>query len=86
MKNCIITFRSVTPAQRAEDYLHRAGVDCTLQRTPKWMEEKGCGYSIRFDDNLKSTVEQAALELGINIRAFYSEKTVDGKRKYFKEI
>ena len=48
MKNCIITFRSVTPAQRAEEVLHRAGVECTLQRTPKWMEEKGCGYSLRI--------------------------------------
>ena len=48
MRNCIITFRSVTPAQRAEAYLHRAGVECTVQRTPKWMEEKGCGYSVRI--------------------------------------
>jgi len=48
MKNCIITFRSVTPAQRAEEVLRRAGVECTLQRTPKWMEEKGCGYSVRL--------------------------------------
>ena len=44
MKKCIITFRSVTPAQRAEEVLRRAGVECSIQRTPKWMEEKGCGY------------------------------------------
>lgn len=49
MSNCIITFRSVTPAQRAEVALRRAGVDCTLQRTPRWMEERGCGYSLRMD-------------------------------------
>ena len=49
MKNCMITFRSVTPAQRAEETLRRAGVGCRIQRTPKWMEEKGCGYSIRMD-------------------------------------
>ena len=48
MKNCIITFRSVTTAQRAEDVLRRTGVECTVQRTPKWMEEKGCGYSVRL--------------------------------------
>ena len=48
MKNCIITFRSVTPAQRAEEVLRRVGMECTVQRTPKWMEEKGCGYSLRL--------------------------------------
>ncbi|MBQ3528997.1 MAG: DUF3343 domain-containing protein [Oscillospiraceae bacterium] len=48
MRNCMITFRSVTPAQRAEEALRRAGVECALQRTPKWMEEKGCGYSVRL--------------------------------------
>jgi len=48
MKTCLITFRSVTPAQRAEAALRRAGVDCTLQRTPRWMEEQGCGYSLRL--------------------------------------
>ena len=48
MKNCIITFRSVTPAQRAEEELQRMGVECTIQRTPKWMEERGCGYCLRI--------------------------------------
>lgn len=48
MKYCIITFRSVTPAQRGEEVLRRAGVSCSLRRTPKWMEEQGCGYSVRI--------------------------------------
>lgn len=48
MKNCFITFRSVTPAQRGEGILRRAGVECALQRTPRWMEEQGCGYSLRL--------------------------------------
>ncbi len=47
MAFCLITFRSVTPAQRGEGVLRRAGLICTLQRTPRWMEEKGCGYSLR---------------------------------------
>ena len=47
MKYCLITFRSVTPAQRGERVLNRAGVRCTLSRTPKWMEQQGCGYSLR---------------------------------------
>ena len=49
MKNCMITFRSVTPAQRGEGVLKRGGIPCTLQRTPRWMQEKGCGYSLRLE-------------------------------------
>lgn len=48
MAYCIITFRSVTPAQRAEGLLRRTGLECSLHRTPRWMEEQGCGYSIRL--------------------------------------
>ena len=48
MKFCYITFRSVTPAQKGEKILRRTGVNCTIQRTPRWMEEQGCGYSLRL--------------------------------------
>ncbi len=48
MKSCFITFRSVTPAQRAEAVLRKAGFSCSLQRTPRRMEEKGCGYSLQM--------------------------------------
>ena len=48
MNHCLITFRSVTPAQRAEGLLRRQGITCDLRRTPRWMEEKGCGYSLRL--------------------------------------
>lgn len=41
-----ITFRSVTLAQRGEQVLRRGGIRCRLQRTPRWMEEQGCGYSL----------------------------------------
>ena len=59
MRFCMITFRSITPAQRGEGLLRRAGLDCSIQRTPKWMEEQGCGYSLR----LRCTDVQVALEL-----------------------
>ena len=48
MKNCMITFRSVTPAQRGEQTLNRAGIYCHLSRTPRLMEERGCGYCLRL--------------------------------------
>ena len=48
MRSICITFRSVTVAQRGERALRSAGVDGTLQRTPRWMEERGCGYCLRL--------------------------------------
>lgn len=48
MGSYFITFRSVTLAQRGERTLHKGGVDCVLQRTPRWMEERGCGYCLRL--------------------------------------
>ena len=59
MKTCIITFRSVTPAQRGEGMLRRAGIECTVTRTSGWMEEQGCGYSLR----LRCTDVMRAMEI-----------------------
>ena len=46
MEYCFITLRSLTAAQSAESILRRRGIGCTLQRTPRWMEEQGCGYCL----------------------------------------
>ncbi len=72
MKNCIITFRSVMPAQRAEELLRRSGVNCTIQRTPKWMEEKGCGYSLRMDCRELMAASMLLRQVGISYRKAYS--------------
>lgn len=47
MEQCYISFRSVTFAQRAEAILKRMGYSCYLQRSPKWMGQRGCGYAIQ---------------------------------------
>ena len=49
MKNIwLITFRSVTFAQKGERQLKKAGITCTMQRTPKELSERGCGYCLRI--------------------------------------
>ncbi len=48
MKFYYVTFRSVTHGQRGEKLLLNEGVRCALLRTPKWMEARGCGYSLRI--------------------------------------
>ena len=72
MKYCLITFRSVTPAQRAEEVLHRAGVECTLQRTPKWMEEKGCGYSVHLQQEDILAASVLLRQAGIGFKKAYA--------------
>lgn len=72
MKNCMITFRSITPAQRAEEVLKRTRVACTIQRTPKWMEEKGCGYSIRLDCRDLLVASALLRDAGVAFRSAYS--------------
>ena len=54
-----ITVRSVTPAQRGESLLRKSGYRCVLQRTPKWMQENGCGYCLRLGtDRIADAVRQ----------------------------
>lgn len=48
MRMYYITFRSITLAQRGERALRKGGIHCSLQRTPRWMEERGCGYCLRI--------------------------------------
>ncbi len=49
MKNeWLITFRSITFAQKGQWALSRRKIPCTLQRTPKALTERGCGYCLRI--------------------------------------
>ena len=53
-----ITFRSVTLAQRGEGILRKSGIGCQLLRTPRWMEEQGCGYCLRlYREEINSVME-----------------------------
>ena len=58
MKFYYVTFRSVTHGQRGEKLLKQQGYRCHLLRTPKWMETKGCGYSLQiWTDEISEAVE-----------------------------
>lgn len=74
MKYCLITFRSVTPAQRAERLLKRSGFFCMLQRTPRWMEEQGCGYSVKIPFADVVTCMQRLKEAQIQYRKVYLQQ------------
>ena len=71
MKYCLITFRTVTPAQRGESILRRAEIGCSLQRTPRSMEEQGCGYSLRLRGTDAERARQLLREAGVGFQKTY---------------
>ena len=80
MEICYITFRSVTYAQRGERVLQRAGIGCTLQRTPKWMEQQGCGYCLRLRQPEVSRAVELLRQKQVPLRRVYVSQG-DGKMK-----
>ena len=68
-----ITFRSVTLAQRGEGILRKAGVGCQLLRTPRWMEEQGCGYCLRLRREEMESVLQILRSANVQFRKVYSQ-------------
>lgn len=72
MKTFYITFRSITLAQRGEKALRRAGLRCTLQRTPRWMEEQGCGYALRLNAEDPGDAVAALRAQGLPLRRVYA--------------
>ena len=78
MKFYYVTFRSVTYGQRAERLLTKEGHRCTLQRTPRWMEEQGCGYAVRiWTKDVVPSVELLRAN-GIPLRRVYIQRA-DGQ-------
>ena len=43
------TFRSVTPAQRAQSILQKMGIISQVRRLPKFLSGHGCGYAVVAD-------------------------------------
>ena len=70
----LITFRSVTFAQRGERVLQSAKIRCTLQRTPRWMEEQGCGYALKIRAAEIEPATALLSERQIPIRRVYLQK------------
>ncbi len=48
MTQYLITFRTLTQAQRASRLLERAGFTVTIRRTPADLSRSGCGYALNL--------------------------------------
>ena len=78
-----ITFRSVTFAQRAEKLLNHQGIRVSMMRTPRWMEEQGCGYALKLWTNGIRTAVRLLRENKIQLRKVYAQRE-DGEMEEVK--
>ena len=83
MRLHFITFRSVTFAQRAEKLLNRQGTRVSLMRTPRWMEEQGCGYALKLWSRDVLPAVKLLRESNIRLRKVYVQ-TEDGDMEEVK--
>ena len=74
MKFYYITFRSVTFAQRGERFLQKQNIRCNLLRTPRWMEEQGCGYALKVWTQDIYPAWKLLREQGILMRRVYVQR------------
>lgn len=74
MRYYFITFRSVTFAQRAEKLLKQRLYRVSLLRTPRWMEEQGCGYALKIWTNQIFAVVNLLRENRIQLRKVYAQQ------------
>ena len=72
MKFYYITFRSVTFAQKGERALKQAGLDCVLQRTPRELSGRGCGYCLRLHPGVALRGVQILEEQKLEYSKFYA--------------
>ena len=69
-----ITFRSVTFAQRGEKLLTQKNFRVNLMRTPRWMEEQGCGYALKLWANDIRIPVRLLLENRVQMRKIYVQR------------
>ena len=68
----LVTFRSVTYAQRGQQYLQKLGISCHLRRTPRELTSRGCGYCLRLRRQNILTVERLLREQAIPFERIYT--------------
>ncbi len=74
MKMFCVTFRSITPAQRGHRLLRSQTIECALQRTPRWMEERGCGYCLRLREEDVARAAALLRENNLPYSKIYAEE------------
>ena len=71
MYDCLITFRSITRAQRGQELLERIGISCGLHRTPSLLAQQGCGYAVSLPSAQARTAREALRQNEIQFQRVY---------------
>jgi len=79
MKVCYVTFRSITFAQRGQEVLRRGGISAALTRTPRQMEEQGCGYRLGIGGHRRDEAVALLQRAGISYSKIYCPEDGDGR-------
>ena len=74
MNRNFITFRSITPAQQAQRLLRREGVETVLQRTPRVLEQAGCGYCLRLQPEQTALAAELLRQAGVPFRKIFAAR------------
>lgn len=71
MYDYYFTFRSVTAAMQGGRALERAGITSYTHRTPKYLRQQGCGYSLRVRGEALAAAKLALEREGIAHNKIY---------------
>ena len=71
MKGYCITFRSVTYGQSGQRLLQKAGLEAKLQRTPRHLEQRGCGYCLRLSEKQAMEAVELLRQGSVPFRGVY---------------
>lgn len=71
MYDNFFTFRSVTTAMRGSRILEGIGISSITVRTPKRLQQQGCGYSLRVRGDDAARAKQALEQAEIHYSRIY---------------
>lgn len=69
----LITFRSITYAQRGEAALKKVGIFCRLRRTPGELSNRGCGYCLTLSGSEALAAVEILRQQGIAFAKIYAQ-------------
>lgn len=74
MYDYYFTFRSVTTAMKGSRILERAGIKTLLSRTPKMLQQQGCGYCLKVRAGSLQAAQTVLLREDVRFNKIYRKE------------
>lgn len=74
MYDYFLTFRSVTTAMKGSRILERVGIKTLLSRTPKALQQQGCGYSLKVRSEHLQEAQTVLFQEDVRFNKIYSRE------------